>query len=52
MAKTYYTDGINEFVALHGLEEAACIVSKVLGISARDARKRIEVAQKHSRNEI
>lgn len=50
--KLYYTDGVDNFIALHGFEEAARIISKVLNISTDDAKKRIELALKHSKNEI
>jgi hypothetical protein len=42
--RTYVTDGIHEFIAFHGFEEAVCIVSKVLKISITDSKKRILIA--------
>lgn len=50
--KVYYTDGIDDFVALYGFEEASHIVSKVLEIPLDEAKERIQFAQKHLKNEI
>ncbi|WP_168121885.1 hypothetical protein [Paenibacillus sp. HB172176] len=48
----YYTDGIDEFIALRGFEEAVRIVAKTLAITSEQARERVTHAQRQRKNEI
>lgn len=46
--KTYHTDGIHQFIALHGFAGAVKIVSTALDIPEAEAKQRLELAQKKS----
>lgn len=50
--KVYHTDGIHEFIAIHGFTQAVKIIAKVLELSEKDAERRLEYAQKNSIDEV